>query len=465
MTLLRRGAVWLLGGWLTIGVLAPAQAETADEPLSSLRVEREAAEARDRARLADLLDDRDALEEALEEARQSHAEVTARHRELVERQAVLDERREALAERQDEQEDAGLSSILSSLARHSGELRDDLAESWIGVAGADLLPARLEGEEVLTLTDLEAFADSLMALTAETARVVRFEAPVAAADGEIAPRPVVRLGDFAAFTPQSLLRPGADDAALTMAEGTPRDVIAELAAFHAGESRTLAIDPTHGEVLAALAQQPSLWERFHQGGAVGYVVVALGGAGLLVALLQYAYLLRVSLAVRRQRRDLGALRDDNPLGRVLGRFRSLSEEAHPVPEALEARLDEAVLAELPRLERGQPLVKLLAAVAPLLGLLGTVTGMIVTFQAITVFGTGDPQLMAGGISQALVTTVLGLITAVPLLFAHTALAGRSRQLAGVVESEACAALAEHLEGRGTGAGTAKERERRDPALA
>ncbi|GAA0577675.1 MotA/TolQ/ExbB proton channel family protein [Halomonas salifodinae] len=463
MTLLRRGAVWLLGGWLAIGVLAPAQAETADEPLSSLRAEREAAEARDRARLADLLDDRDALAAALEGARQAHAEVTARHRELVERQAVLDERRDALAERQAEQ-DAGLSSILASLARHSGELRDTLAESWIGITGADL-PARLEGEEVLSLIDLEAFADTLMALTAETARVVRFEAPVAAADGEITPRPVVRLGDFAAFTPQALLRPGADDRSLAMAEGTPRDVIADLAAFHAGESRTLAIDPTHGEVLAALAQQPSLWERFQQGGAVGYVVVALGGAGLLVALLQYAYLLRVSLAVRRQRRGLGELRDDNPLGRVLGRFRSLSEEAHPVPEALEARLDEAVLAELPRLERGQPLVKLLAAVAPLLGLLGTVTGMIVTFQAITVFGTGDPQLMAGGISQALVTTVLGLITAVPLLFAHTALAGRSRQLAGVVESEACAALAEHLEGRGTGAGTAKERERRDPALA
>ncbi|WP_355661446.1 MotA/TolQ/ExbB proton channel family protein [Halomonas salifodinae] len=464
MTLLRRGAIGLLSAWLVIGLLAPVQAQVGDEPASSLRAEREAAEARDQARLAELLDDREALGEALQAARERHAEVEARHQALAEHEAWLEARREALAERQAEQ-DAGLSGILASLARHSGELRDDLAESWVGIAGADL-PPRLEGEEVLALSDVEAFADALMGLTAETARVVRFEAPVAGVDGEIRQRPIVRLGDFAAFTPEALLRFGAGDAALAVAEGTPRDVVAALAAFHAGESRRLAIDPTHGQVLAALAQQPSLWERFHQGGAVGYVVVALGIAGLLVALLQYAYLLRVSLAVRRQRRDLGELRDDNPLGRVLARFRALSgEESRPVPEALEARLDEAVLAELPRLERGQPLVKLLAAVAPLLGLLGTVTGMIVTFQAITVFGTGDPQLMAGGISQALVTTVLGLITAVPLLFAHTALSARSRQLAGVVEGLASAALAEHLEGRGDLAPQTRERERRDAALA
>ncbi|MGO2135047.1 MAG: MotA/TolQ/ExbB proton channel family protein, partial [Marinobacter sp.] len=177
-------------------------------------------------------------------------------------------------------------------------------------------------------------------------------------------------------------------------------------------------------------------------GAVGYVVVALGALGLLVALVQYAYLLRTTLTQRRQLVDLERLRDDNPLGRVLRRFHAFGAEH--VPEALEARLDEAMLAEQPRLERGQALVKMLAAVAPLLGLLGTVTGMIVTFQSITVFGTGDPQLMAGGISQALVTTVLGLITAVPLLFAHTALASRSRALIGSMEGRASAVLADRL---------------------
>ena len=449
-------AVQLAVTLLFLPTVALAQSELS----TSLRAEREAAEARDEARLIELLENPEALETALEEARVAHEQAEARHTELQEEAQALSERQNELEARQQEQGEE-FEAILASLARHSGELRDGLADSWLVVQGAEL-PPRLDDAEVLELEHLEAFADSLVALTADTARVVRFEAPVAAADGEIAPREVIRVGDFTAFTDGHLLRRGADDRALSVVERTPREVAASLAAFHAGESRSLALDPTRGEVISALGQQPNLIERFQQGGAVGYVVVGLGAVGLLVALLQYAYLLRVSVAMRRQLRDLSSLRKDNPLGRVLLRFRALQDD--PVPEALEARLDEAVLAELPRLERGQPLVKLLAAVAPLLGLLGTVTGMIVTFQAITVFGTGDPQLMAGGISQALVTTVLGLITAVPLLFAHTALAGRARHLAGLVEGQASAALADQLEQRPRGQDMLSKSEQRDAAL-
>jgi biopolymer transport protein ExbB len=415
------------------------------DPLATLRAEREAAEARDAARLADLVEDREALQTVLEEAREAHAEAEARFAALEEQQAQQQAIHETLEARQAEQGDE-LTAVLDTLARHSGELRDDLAESWVTVNGP-ALPPRLDDAEVLRPEHLEGLGDALMALTAETGRIVAFEAPVAGGDGRVSSREVVRLGDLIAFSDGQLLERGAEEGVLSTAARTPAEVSELLAAFQAGEGERLALDPTRGEVINALAQRPSLMERFHQGGAVGYVVVGLGVIGLLVALVQYAYLLRMSLAMRRQRRDLGRLREDNPLGRVLLRFQSLADGDDPVPEALEARLDEAVLAELPRLERGQPLVKLLAAVAPLLGLLGTVTGMIVTFQAITVFGTGDPQLMAGGISQALVTTVLGLITAVPPLFAHTVLAGRSRHLTGVMEGQASAALAEQLEHR------------------
>jgi biopolymer transport protein ExbB len=436
------------------------QAWGQDESLETLRAERQAAESRDLARLEGLLEDGEALETALEAARAAHAEAETRHAALQAREAELAERRAEQETRQDEAGD-DLDGVLGVLARHSGELRDALAESWLTVGGA-ALPLRLDDAEVLTREQLETLGDALMALTAETGRAVRFTAPVADAGGEIDVREVVRLGDLAAFGDGALLRRGAAAGTLATLERTPPEVVRRLVAFQAGEGEILALDPSGGQVIAALAQRPSLGERFHQGGAVGYVVVGLGGIGLLVALVQYGYLLRVSWAMRRQRRDLVQLRGDNPLGRVLERFESLDEA---VPEALEARLDEAMLAELPRLERGQPLVKLLAAVAPLLGLLGTVTGMIVTFQAITVFGTGDPQLMAGGISQALVTTVLGLITAVPLLFAHTALAGRSRYLAGVVEGQASAALAERLEQRGIVVTTATGSGSRATALA
>ncbi len=434
--------------------LALAQSDT----LTTLRGDREAAEARDYARLSALFEDRDALEQALDEAREARDEAARRRDELDARRAELEAREAALEARMGEQGEA-LASLLSTLQRYSGELRDALTESWLTVGGA-LLPPRIDDAEVLTLEHIEGLADSLMALTVETGRVVALEAPVAGADGAVTRRRLVRLGDVAAFSEGQLLRRGADDDTLSVARHTPPAVTEVLSAFQAGEAESLVLDPTRGTLLAALAQQPTLRERFHQGGAVGYVVVSLGALGLLVALAQYAYLLRVTLAVRRQRRSLGRLRDDNPLGRVLSRFHAL-DDGH-APEALEARLDEAMLAEQPRLERGQALVKLLAALAPLLGLLGTVTGMIVTFQSITVFGTGDPRLMAGGISQALVTTVLGLVTAVPLLFAHTALVSRSRQLIGIVEGQASAALADHLEAR---PGRVAERRDHDATLA
>ncbi|WP_318010325.1 MotA/TolQ/ExbB proton channel family protein [Modicisalibacter tunisiensis] len=412
--------------------------------LEDFRVDSQAAEARDRRRLGELLDDRQALVDALAEAR-ARLKAAQQRRDTLEgrrddQQKHLDELR-----RQAQSRTGGLGGVEDVIRQRIGELRDDLGDGWLTVGGDARLPERPDDEALLDLDRLAALGDSLAHLTAESGRAVRFEAPVAGRDGAVAPREVMRLGAFAAFSDGQLLRSPGDDGTLTMLEHTPGSVSDTLRAFQQGERDRVAIDPTQGEVLKALSRRPSLWQRFQQGGYVGYVIVGLGSLGLLVALVQYIYLLQVSLRLRRQLRDIAALRDDNPLGRVLQRFRALGEGY--VPEALEARLDEALLAEQPRLERGQPLVKLLAAVAPLLGLLGTVTGMIVTFQSITVFGTGDPQLMAGGISQALVTTVLGLITAVPLLFAQTALSSRSRTLIGVLEGRASAVLAEHLESR------------------
>jgi len=116
-------------------------------------------------------------------------------------------------------------------------------------------------------------------------------------------------------------------------------------------------------------------------------------------------------------------------------------------ELLQLKLDEAVLAEIPALERGNSLIKLLAAIAPLLGLLGTVTGMILTFQAISLFGSGDPKLMAGGISQALVTTVLGLVVAIPLLFSHSVIAYLSRSMIQRLDEQCAGVLARSAEER------------------
>ena len=446
MSLFSRPKAWLCLT-LLVGALTSSAAMAQSDELGSLREAREAAQARDQERLQSFLEDQDGLEAALEEARAAHEAAEEEQAALEAQQDEQSEQAQALAQRQEEQGEA-LTSLLADLARHSEEIRNELGgDSWLTLE-ADALPPRLNDVDVLERSQIEAVVDSLATLTVNTGRAERLELPVADASGDIASHSVVRLGDFAAFTESALLRKGQDEeSSLAEVPRTPTAISDLLAAYHQGESREFAIDPTQGSVLEALAQQPTLWERFQQGGYVGYVVVVLGGIGLLVALAQYIYLLTVSARVRRQRQNLDQPSKDNPLGRVLERFKEMDK--HQTPEALEARLDEAVLAELPKIERGQPIVKLLAAIAPLLGLLGTVTGMIVTFQAITVFGTGDPQLMAGGISQALVTTVLGLVTAVPLLFAQTALSSRSRFITQVIEGEASATLADHLEAQST----------------
>lgn len=446
MSLFSRPKAWLCLT-LLVGALTSSAAMAQSDELGSLREAREAAQARDQARLQSFLEDQDGLEAALEEARAAHEAAEEEQAALEAQQDEQSEQAQALAQRQEEQGEA-LTSLLADLARHSEEIRNELGgDSWLTLE-ADALPPRLNDVDVLERSQIEAVVDSLATLTVNTGRAERLELPVADASGDIESHSVVRLGDFAAFTESALLRKGQDEeSSLAEVPRTPTAISDLLAAYHQGESREFAIDPTQGSVLEALAQQPTLWERFQQGGYVGYVVVVLGGIGLLVALAQYIYLLTVSARVRRQRQNLDQPSKDNPLGRVLERFKEMDK--HQTPEALEARLDEAVLAELPKIERGQPIVKLLAAIAPLLGLLGTVTGMIVTFQAITVFGTGDPQLMAGGISQALVTTVLGLVTAVPLLFAQTALSSRSRFITQVIEGEASATLADHLEAQST----------------
>jgi biopolymer transport protein ExbB len=133
---------------------------------------------------------------------------------------------------------------------------------------------------------------------------------------------------------------------------------------------------------------------------------------------------------------------DNPLGRIL----SVYDDNETIdPESLELKIDEAILREVPQLEKYHSIVKVFAAIAPLLGLLGTVVGMIVTFQALTLFGTGDPKLMAGGISQALVTTMLGLIVAIPLVFLHSILTSWSGTLIEILEEQSAGLIARHAE--------------------
>jgi len=176
-----------------------------------------------------------------------------------------------------------------------------------------------------------------------------------------------------------------------------------------------AVDPLKGQLLVMEQFKPSITERIDKGGIPGYTIIALGIIAALLSLERFITLSITAAKVRRQTKN-STPDSGNPLGRVLKVYHDNKEVD---PETLQLKLDEAILKEQPAINARIAFIKIISMVAPLLGLLGTVIGMIVTFQAITLFGAGDPKTMANGISQALITTVEGLCVAIPTVLLHS----------------------------------------------
>lgn len=276
-------------------------------------------------------------------------------------------------------------------------------------------------------------------------KVEQFPAQVITANGEVAERDVTRIGVFTAFSDGKFLRYMAENQDLVELARQPvqrlRDQIQKFENSEAGQLQPVVVDPTRGAIMALLVQTPDLRERIQQGGWIGYIILVLGVIGLLIALHRFVVLTYLERGIRKQQKS-NEINTKNPLGRILSVY---SEKiAHDI-ETLSLKLDEAILKETPRFERGLMTLAILAAVAPMLGLLGTVSGMIETFQSITLFGTGDPKLMSGGISLALVTTELGLVVAIPILLIHSALSSKSNRLIQILDEESAAIVARNAE--------------------
>jgi biopolymer transport protein ExbB len=399
-----------------------------------------------------------AREQAFIQNRSEQAQLLAGATAALEKQKAEAERLKAEFDRQ-EAELAEQEKLLAQRVGHLGELfgvvrqsAGDIAGQWQDSLLNAQYPERLERLKALaesralpSAEDLDSFWMTLLEDLAASGRVERVELPVVGVDGQRSVQPVLRIGSFSAFTDDAFLRyeSGADELLTPSRQPSGMDLVDDYLSS-TDALATLPIDPSRGSLLTQLQRQPQLWDRVQQGGLVGWVILVLGAIGLLLAIWRMAYLTGVGRAVGRQMRELNQPRDDNPLGRIIGVLGPKPQLSDL--ETLELKLDEAILQETPPLERGQPLLKLLSAVAPLLGLLGTVTGMIVTFQAITQSGGGDSRLMADGISQALVTTVLGLVVAIPLLFLHSLLASRSKSLIQLLEQQSAGLIALHLSG-------------------
>lgn len=337
---------------------------------------------------------------------------------------------------------------------------------WLG----ELAKKMGTASQLATIEEMEELWFELQREMTESGRIAKFATTVTKANGEktdinatrIGAYGVVADGEFLNWNPstQSLVALGRQPG------GRFTSTIDDIESASPGEVVQLAIDPTRGSLLQLEIQKASWGERIGspfggiakgecylpfcdgQGGYVGAVIIMLGIVGVILAIWKLISLSGVSRKVNAQRTastaDVG-----NPLGRVL----KVYEDNQDVDvETLELKLGEAILGETPKITSNITLIQVISAVAPLLGLLGTVTGMITTFQAITLFGAGDPKTMAGGISIALMTTVLGLVVAIPTVLLHSVVSSRSKSLVHTLEEQSAGIIAEHAERTGKALG-------------
>jgi len=346
----------------------------------------------------------------------------------------------------------GLKELFGVLQQGAGDARAQMEASLTQVEYPERTDFLLEfakkmgqSNRLPSLDEIERFWFEMQREMTETGKVVTFTTKVVNTVGEENQKEVTRIGAFNVVSEGKYLEFIPETQRLVELQRQPptryTDRIGNLVNATEGQY-PIGIDPTRGQLLGLLVQSPTLQERIAQGGTVGYVIIVLGIIGVLIAIWRVLALSAIGAKVNSQIKNLKQPNTNNPLGRVLKVGR---EAAGTDLETAELKLGEAILRETPKLNSMLPLLKIISVVAPLLGLLGTVTGMIVTFQAITLYGAGDPKLMAGGISTALVTTVLGLVVAIPTVFLHTLVSSRARRLTQVLQEEAAGMLAELAE--------------------
>ena len=354
---------------------------------------------------------------------------------LVEKENLLQEKSGSLGE------------LFGTVRQISNDSRSVLENSMVSAQKTDrteFLTAMAERKQQPTIEELRTLWLMLQEEMTESGKVSQFNTSIITAEGKMEERDVTRIGVFTAFSDGKFLRYLPETSSLVELGRQPVDrlqsLITDFESTTDGSLMPVVVDPTRGAIMALLVQAPDLEERIEQGGWIGFIILALGAIGLIIAIQRFIYLNITGRGVaQQQKQTTPSLK--NPLGRIL----SVYSEGMQDIETVSLKLDEAILREIPKIERGLITLAMLAAIAPMLGLLGTVSGMIETFQSITLFGTGDPKLMSGGISQALVTTELGLAVAIPLLLIHSAISSKSNRLVQILDEESAAIVARNAE--------------------
>ncbi len=307
------------------------------------------------------------------------------------------------------------------------------------------LPTRLaERRENPPIDELEQLWLLLLDEMLESGRVTRFKAAVTAASGEQRDQDVVRVGVFNALSGGHYLNYLPETERLVELGRQPPERFQSLAReLEEAKSGLLpvALDPSRGSILALLVESPGFIEHIQKAGAIGYLILGLGGLALLIVGERFTMLSLTRRRLESEKKN-ATPSGDNPLGRL-----RLVCTQNPALDAdtLALKLDQAMVGEVPRVRRWLASLAVFATAAPLLGLLGTVVGMIDTFQSMSLFGAGDPKIVSGGISLALVATELGLVVAIPLLLLHSWLHGLSNRLVHSQEEEVAALVSKREE--------------------
>jgi biopolymer transport protein ExbB len=415
-------------------------------------------------------DERKLAQERLQRFRAEQQRQERRAQEAVQRRNAAEARSNALDKQWNDNEKriAEIQNLLSQREGNLGELfgvtrqvagdaANTLQQSVLstqfvtppeGEERAEFLRRLAAAKALPSITELERLWYELMHEMTEASKVATYRAPVLQLDNTKVDMDVVRVGPFTVSSNGTYLGYLPSQRELTVLSGNlqgdfPR-IARDLQADTGGTGyHEAVVDPSRGALLGLYVERPGVIQRIQQGEAVAYVIVAVGILGVILALFQAVYLVITRMAVVAQLKNLDTPRKNNPLGRVLLSFRGDGKRVEN-SELAELRISEAVLREVPKLERFQSFLRLAVAAGPLLGLIGTVIGMIITFRAIVASGSSDPRLMATGIGQAMINTVLGLSIAIPLLFINAGLSALSRSVTQTLDEQSQSLLAANV---------------------
>lgn len=452
-------AALFAGSTLAVSMPATAQVSLSDI-LNKVRSDAQQLSAQDQQRIQEFQRERDVQAAAMAAARQELAQAeavgAAYGAQFDANEVILSE---LSAELEAQAGDFG--ELLGQFRTAAGEtmpIIDSSLSNFDYPGRTEQLSTVAQARALPTRADLDSLPKAMLQEMIAQSEVRVFNAELAGAgpDGEIVETEILRVGVFTAATTDGnrfieVIQPTGADPYIRVLKAQPsgkfRSSMASLIRADEGETVTVPFDPTKGDLFAIEGEKPTMSDRIGQGGTVGYIILVLLLIGLIFAIFKIVSLFLMGASMRSTAKTKSA-GTGNPLARV---FEAYETNRNADLETLELKLDEQILRETPKIERFNDVVKVLAAVAPLLGLLGTVIGMIITFTAITNFGAGDPKLMAGGISTALMTTVLGLVAAIPLLLLHAVAASMARGNQQVLDEQAAGLVAERAERSGVAA--------------